>query len=114
MQAHVREHVRLASLFESLIRSDQRFEIAAERKLNLVCFRLWGEGPETDARNKALLDAINASGRAFLTHTVVETAGVSKFVLRMAIGAVQTREEHIRRTWELIQSLAVPGHSLTV
>jgi aromatic-L-amino-acid decarboxylase len=103
LRAHIREHVRIAGIFEGLVRADDHFELVGERRLNLVCFRLSGEGPEVDARNKRLLEAINASGRAYLTHTVYEVGGVKKYVLRMAIGATRTRERHVRAAWELVQ-----------
>jgi len=107
LQAHIREHVRLAALFEQWVREDPRFEVAAPRTVNLVCFRLAplpGEpAPQTDARNKALLDSINASGRAYLTHTTLPGRGL---VLRMCIGATQTRQEHVRSAWVLIQELS--------
>lgn len=102
LRAYIREHVRLAALFESWVREDDRFEIGAPRTVNLVCFRLRGEGAETDRRSKALLDAINASGRAYLTHT---TLG-GRYTLRMAIGAATTTERHVRETWSLIRELA--------
>jgi aromatic-L-amino-acid decarboxylase len=100
LQAYIREHVRLGALFESCVRADDRFEIAAPRPLNLVCFRLRGDG--ADARNRSLLDAINASGRAYLTHTVLR----QRFTLRMAIGSATTREHHVLDAWRLIQDLA--------
>src|SRR5207245_11102423 len=40
LRAYIREHVRLAALFESWVRADDRFEIAAPRTTSLVCFRL--------------------------------------------------------------------------
>ncbi len=105
LRAHIRHHVRLAEVFEGLVRADTRFEVVAARRVNLVCFRLRGSGPDADAANKALLDAINASGEAFLTHTVVPHDGMPALVLRMAIGAVRTEESHVRRAWGLIQRL---------
>jgi aromatic-L-amino-acid/L-tryptophan decarboxylase len=98
LRAHVREHVRIAEVFEGLVRGDDRFELPAPRSLSLVCFRLRDEG---DAGNRELLERINASGKAYLTHTVLD----GRFVLRMAIGATLTREEHVRGAWALIRSL---------
>jgi aromatic-L-amino-acid decarboxylase len=104
LRAHIREHVRLAALLEGWVRADTRFEVAAPRTVNLVCFRLRGEG--SDARNKALLDALNASGHLYLTHTVLPAngAGPARLVLRMCIGAPGTGEDHVRRAWRLIQA----------
>lgn len=112
LRAYIREHVRLAGLFESWVREDARFELAVPRSLSLVCFRLAprpGEPPaDTDARNRALLDRLNATGIAFLTHTVLPGVGgaPARYVLRMAIGAVRTEEQHVRACWEALQRLA--------
>lgn len=117
LQAHIREHVRLAELFESFIVGDPRFELAATRTMNLVCFRLGPlatpTGPEspraTDARNKALLDRLNATGRLFLTHTVLPATSAQphpRLVLRFAIGATLTEERHVRAAFDLMQQLA--------
>jgi len=112
LRTHIREHVRITGVLESLVRGDDRFEIVGEPRLNLVCFRLRGTGPEADARNKRLLDAINATGRAYLTHTTVPVAGVRQFVLRMAVGATRTQERHVREAWELIRGIVDQGSSI--
>jgi aromatic-L-amino-acid/L-tryptophan decarboxylase len=108
LRAHIREHLRLGELFERLVREDARFELAAPRSLSLVCFRLApraGETPEAcDARNRQLLERLNAGGRAFLTHTVLPHP--DRYVLRMAIGAPTTQERHVRAAWAELQSLA--------
>jgi aromatic-L-amino-acid decarboxylase len=112
LRAYIREHVRLAELFETWVRADARFELAATRALSLVCFRLApreGEAPEaTDARNRELLDQLNATGSVFLTHTVLPGVGggPARYVLRMAIGAARTEERHVRACWEALHQLA--------
>jgi aromatic-L-amino-acid/L-tryptophan decarboxylase len=107
LQAHIREHVRLASMVEEWVRGDPRFEMAAPRSLSLVCFRLKGQGSEADARNRLLLDRLNATGKLFLTHTALRGPdGRDRFVIRMAIGATHTQERHVRAAWELIQATA--------
>ncbi|MDX2131137.1 MAG: pyridoxal-dependent decarboxylase [Planctomycetota bacterium] len=109
LRAYIREHVRLAGLVESWVRIEPRLELAAPRTMNLVVFRPTprpGESPgATDARARALLDRLNASGKMYLTHTTLppEVAdGPPRFVLRLCIGAVSTREEHVREAWRLI------------
>lgn len=102
LRAHVREHVRLAAMFEGWVRQDERFELCAERTSNLVCFRLRGE----DGLSRRLMGALNASGRMFLSHTGLETPSGGVFVLRMAIGATTTQEQHVRRAWAWIQEEA--------
>jgi aromatic-L-amino-acid decarboxylase len=94
----IREHVRLAGLFKSWVDADPRFEIAAPQPLSVVCFRLRGD----DAPNQALMDAVNATGEAYLSHTKLH----GRFVLRLAIGSLRTEERHVRRAWELLSTLA--------
>jgi len=99
LRAHIRRGVELARRFEEWVAADARFELAAPRSLALVCFRLRG----SDEENRALLERVNASGEAFLTHTTLpDGAGGSRFVIRMAIGGTRTREEHVRRAWEAL------------
>jgi aromatic-L-amino-acid decarboxylase len=103
LREYIREHVRVATLFEEWVRADARFEVVAPRTVSLVCFRLRGE----DGPNRRLLAAINASGRALLTHTTLPGPdGKDRYVLRMAIGATPTREPHVRAAWDLIRGLA--------
>jgi aromatic-L-amino-acid decarboxylase len=45
------------------------------------------------------LDSINASGKAFLSHTVLN----GRFVLRLAIGNIATRWEDLEEVWELVK-----------
>lgn len=116
LRAHIREHMRLAANVEEWVRSDARFEVVAPRTITLVCFRLRPREGESatacDERNRRLLDAVNGSGRALLSHTVLplDAAGEgparSGFVLRMAIGGTATRERHVRSAWELLRALA--------
>jgi aromatic-L-amino-acid decarboxylase len=101
LQAHIREHVRLAQDFAGWVRADPRFEVAAPVTLNLVCFRHTGG----DAVNERLLDTLNASGKVYLTHT---TLG-GRTVLRLAIGGTYTRREHVERAWRLIQQVLEVG-----
>jgi aromatic-L-amino-acid/L-tryptophan decarboxylase len=115
LRAYLREHIRQAELFTSWVQADARFELAVPRSLALVCFRLRprpGEEPAaTDARNRQLLERLNATGKAFLTHTVLPgvDGAPARYVLRMAIGAPRTEERHVRAVWEQLTALAVQG-----
>jgi aromatic-L-amino-acid/L-tryptophan decarboxylase len=107
LRAYIREHIRITEVFEGLVREDARFEIVAPRTANLVCFRLRGDDDAADRRNQALLERLNASGRLLLSHSILEFAGRGRrYFLRMAIGATQTRESHIRAAWEEIRAAA--------
>ena len=56
----------------------------------------------TDDGNKKILEAINATGRAFLSHTVLN----GQVVMLFAIGNLATQWEDVQEVWEMIQSEA--------
>jgi aromatic-L-amino-acid decarboxylase len=106
LREYIREHLRLAELFESLVRSDDRFEVVSPRTVNLVCLRLRAGG---DHANKALIDAVNATGRAYLTHTTLPAnhpVAPGAIILRVAISGTLTRERHVRELWDLLRTHA--------
>ena len=104
LQAFVREHIRLARLFKGWAEAEPKFELMAPVRFGLVCFRL-NDGRETAALNRInreLLDRLNATGKVFLSHTVLN----GKFTLRMVIGQRVTAERHVRAAWEIIRTLS--------
>jgi aromatic-L-amino-acid decarboxylase len=105
LAARIREHVRLATLFRSWIEADPGFEVAAPQPLSVVCFRARfpGAAPaEEDSRNQSLMDAVNAGGEVYLSHTKL----LGRTVLRLAVGNVRTEERHVRRAFELLRAAA--------
>lgn len=98
LQHHIRRHIALAQEFAGWIRESRDFELAAPAPLNLVCFA-HKAGNEF---NRRLLDRLNQSGRAYLTHTVLN----GRFTLRFCVGQTWTEAPHVRRAWELIQEMA--------
>ena len=52
----------------------------------------------TDKLNERLIEAVNATGEVFLSHTRLD----GRFTIRLAIGHVRTEERHVRRAWELL------------
>ncbi len=97
----IRSHCEYARRFARALEDDGRFEIVAPVRFSLVCFRLKGD----DETNRAMMEAINESGIAFLSHTVLN----GRFVLRLAIGNVRTTWEDVEmvldfvRTWKPAQ-----------
>jgi aromatic-L-amino-acid/L-tryptophan decarboxylase len=94
----IREHVRLAELFEGWVRAAPGFELCAPRPFSVVCFRRDG----SDEENEALLERVNATGEIFISHTRLN----GRYVLRLAIGNERTAEADVRRAWELIREYA--------
>lgn len=101
LRTHFRHSVALAQQFAAWVGADERFELMAPHQLSLVCFRL--RGP--DEPNQRLLEALNASGQVYLSHTVVHGA----FTLRLAIGGTATRYEHVAAAWDSIGRIAADG-----
>jgi aromatic-L-amino-acid decarboxylase len=98
LQAVIREHLRLAELFEGWVRDEPGWEVCAPRHFSLVCFRR--EGP--DEENEALLERVNATGEVFLSHTRLD----GRFVLRLAIGNAWTNEDDVRVAWDVLRGEA--------
>ena len=96
LQRVIREHVRLAALFEGWVRDEPGWELSAPRRFSVVCFRREG----SDADNEAILERVNRSGEIFISHTRLH----GRYVLRMAIGSERTTEADVRRAWDLIRA----------
>ncbi len=98
LQAHIRNHVALAQWFAGQLGADHRFELLAPHPLALVTFALRAGDPA----GRDLLEAINSSGQAYLTHTMVD----GRFAIRLAIGGVLTERRHLEQLWQLLNRLA--------
>ncbi|OQR76186.1 aromatic-L-amino-acid decarboxylase-like [Tropilaelaps mercedesae] len=94
LQRYIRDHVRLAKKFECLVRHDERFEVANEVLLSLVCFRLKG----SNALNKKLLTMINASGRLHMVPASLH----NRFVIRFCVCAQNATDEDVGHAWDVI------------
>jgi aromatic-L-amino-acid decarboxylase len=95
--AIIRKHIQMAQDLACRIARDPRFELAAPAPLSLICFRVKG----SDDDNRRLMERLNATGRVFLSHTVLN----GRFVLRLAIGNMRTTEADVEEVWRLIQDL---------
>ncbi len=104
LQTLIREHIRLAKLFESWIKEEKTFELMAPVNLSVVCFRLNNGGNEVQLTelNKRFDEALNKTGKIFISHTSLR----GKYVLRLAIGARMTGERNVREAWELMMATA--------
>ena len=98
LRAHIRGHVGLAQDFASWVASDDRFELLAPHPLALVTFAL----RDGDDAGRRLVEAVNSSGEAYLTHTVVN----GRFAIRVAIGSVLTERRHVEALWQALCSRA--------
>jgi aromatic-L-amino-acid decarboxylase len=95
LERRLREHVRLASLFEGWVRQEPGWEVTAPRHFSLVCFRFVG----SDEENERLLERVNDSGEVFLSHTRF----ADRYQLRLAVGNFRTTEEDVRVAWDVLR-----------
>ncbi|XP_030546509.2 tyrosine decarboxylase 2-like isoform X1 [Rhodamnia argentea] len=105
LQQYIRNHIELARQFEDLVSQDHRFEVVTPRVFSLVCFRLLSPDDDGDKGNKLnhdLLDAVNSTGKIFISHTVLS----GTYVLRFAVGAPLTEERHVNEAWKVLQDEA--------
>ncbi len=107
LASRIREHCRLAKLFKSWVEESPDWELLAPVPLSLVCFRACPQveavDEETrkarwDTLNEEVMHAVNATGKAFLSHTRLN----DKLTLRLSIGNIRTAEQHVRQVWELL------------
>jgi len=98
LRGHVRRHVALAREFAAWVAASTEFELVAPSPLNLVCF---AHRAGNDA-SRRLLEALNASGKLHLTHTILD----DRYTLRFCVGQTLTGPSHVRAAWELIQATA--------
>jgi aromatic-L-amino-acid decarboxylase len=101
LQERIREHVRLAGIFEGLVDAEPGWQVVAPRHFSLVCFRLRG----SDEDNERLLERVNASGEVFISHTRL----ADRYVLRLAIGSFRTTEDDVRLAWDVLRREAAAG-----
>ena len=99
----IREHIRLAHVFESWVRATPGWEVVAPVPFSTVNFRACPASvPEEQWNdfNERVLNAVNATGEVFLSHTKLH----GNFVMHLAIGNIRTEEKHIARAWELLKA----------
>jgi len=106
------DHMSYAHKVADMIQADSNFQLLAPVPFSTVVFQFrpktlaksdgtWSETEVNDA-NERLLNAVNHTGKAFLSHTKLR----GKFGIRMAIGNLKTNWEDVSETWKLIQEEA--------
>jgi aromatic-L-amino-acid decarboxylase len=110
MIARLKEHIRLARLFASWVEASTDFELMAPVPFALVCFRARVNSPHVgkgsaeeedevlNALNERIMNEINASGEAYLSHTKLN----GKFTLRLSVGSIHVEERHLEKVWKLL------------
>jgi len=111
MRECLRAHIALAQTFAGWIEAEAGWEVLAPHPLSVVCFRhvpTAGTSRHLDrsdadnAHNAALVDAVNATGEAYLSTTKLD----GRLAIRLAIGNERTVEADVARAWELLREAA--------
>jgi aromatic-L-amino-acid decarboxylase len=106
LRAIIARHIELAAEMEGWIAAASDFELLAPRRLALLNFRYHPRGvddpPALDRLNERLLEALNDSGRLYLTQNRVKGA----YAIRMSIGQTTTERRHVEAAWQRMQETA--------
>jgi aromatic-L-amino-acid decarboxylase len=105
LKVRIKQHLEYGKMMKEYLDNDADFEVMAPMLFNLICFRYNPQNiaeEDLNSINKKLLDEINASGKAFMTHTKLK----GKFVIRFVASNAYLEERHIHEAWELIRSKA--------
>lgn len=98
IRAYIRQHVRLAELFEQRVRSDDRFEVVARRDMGLVCFRLRGDCALTER----LLHIITERKELYM----IPAKCNDKLIIRFVVCGIQPNESDMEFAWKHISEHA--------
>ena len=97
----LRNHIQLAQKAKSWIESEEGLEILAPVPFNTICFRHQDSKlslEEENAFNEKWMNAVNATGKVFFSHTKLE----GKYVIRWVIGQTDVAEKHTQAAWVLL------------
>jgi len=109
LRERVRWHNEAAQSLAGLVDAEPDAERLAPVPFSTVCLRWRPErfgGHESepdvagtlDTLNERLMDAVNASGQVFLSHTRLD----GRFTIRIAINHLRTEQRHLDGCWQLI------------
>jgi aromatic-L-amino-acid/L-tryptophan decarboxylase len=106
LQEKIRGHIQLAQWLEQQVQQSNDFELLAPRTFSLVVFRYHpgriSDPDDLNTINDLVLKAVNASGKAYITHTKLD----GKYALRMSIAQTDVKMQNVESAWELINHKA--------
>ncbi len=101
LRSKLRQHIKWAGWIEQEIKQSADFEMLIPRKLNVLVFHVKGDaGESSDHVSEQLLQHINASGKAFLSHTRVH----GSYAIRLVLGQTHLEFHHVENIWHLLRS----------
>ncbi|MFC2187614.1 pyridoxal phosphate-dependent decarboxylase family protein [Fulvivirgaceae bacterium LMO-SS25] len=107
LQEKLRSHIAMGQWLKTEIENHPQFELMAPVPLNLVCFRflppMCSSTDEINQFNEHLLNALNVTGKIFITHTKLN----GMYTLRLVPGNFHVSLAHVQQAWELITKTAI-------
>jgi aromatic-L-amino-acid decarboxylase len=96
-------HIKEAQWLAEQIDAEPGWERLAPVPFSTVCFcHVPTKAGDLETHNAALIDQVNASGSAFLSHTKLN----GQYAMRVAIGNQATTHEHVVQLWDLLRHTA--------
>src|SRR5688500_533155 len=105
LAARLRQQMAMARELAAWVDATPDWERVAPVPFSLVCFRYAPAGTseaDREAANSAILERVNASGSAYVSHTKLD----GRYVLRLAIGNLRTERRHVEHAWRLLREAA--------
>ena len=96
IRRHVQSGIDLAQELAGWIDEHPDFDVVAPHPFGLVCLRHRGG----DRVNQRIVESINDSGEAYLTHTMLDGA----YTIRVAIGTPTTTRDNVAALWDRIKA----------
>lgn len=105
LRERLRAHIELAQEFARWVEREPYWEVVAPHPFSVVCFRYAPPGmsePERERVNARIMDASNATGEMFISHTKLD----GRLALRLAIGNIATTRDDVAAAWDILRARA--------
>ena len=100
LRAEIRAHIKFTRWLHDQIEEHDRFQVLAPQRLNVIVFRYYNPSVTTlNPINQEILESINQSGEAYLTHTKIG----EDYAMRIVLGQTNLERKHVEKVWQLVQ-----------
>jgi aromatic-L-amino-acid/L-tryptophan decarboxylase len=105
IRSRLRAHIRLAEALAARVEESDGWELAAPASFSTLVLRSAPPALDPEAQdrlNHRILERVNATGVAFLSHTVL----AGRVWIRFTVGNLRTTSEVVDRAWALLRTAA--------
>lgn len=105
LRRRIRNFCRQAQELGAKVEAEPGWRVMAPYPFSTLCIRHEPEGltPEQcDAHNERVMEAVNATGRYYLSHTKLG----DRYVIRVTLGNPRAGDRHVEEVWELLKECA--------